>query len=105
MSKEEFLLYYTLNANLPSKGPSSSQIKTLSSKLSGLNEDNAGQVLRLIFEHAIATEEVSPDPTSYQLPYSMTQKGENVVIDVTKLPLELQWILIKFTNIIAPAEK
>ena len=94
-----FPLYYTLNQKLSKTPPSSSQLKSLGQSLKTLDNDHATQALKLIYEHSLATEEITYDPADVKLPYTIAQCEEDVNIDLAQLPPDLQWILIKFVSI------
>jgi hypothetical protein len=94
-----YALYHTLNKNLESKKFTAAQTTALSNRISQLEKtEDKKAVIMLIAEHYRHTEGVDITLNS-DLPYGLSQSGDNVNIPVNTLPNELKWILHKFLSI------
>jgi hypothetical protein len=94
-----FSLYYTLNKVTETRRLSSSEKKSLLSKLESLDKMRSEAALLLIVEYAIDEEGLIVDPLNIIVPYQGKQTGANVVFDVEKIPTKLLWILFKFVSV------
>ena len=89
-----------LPSDLPKKELTTKEKKTLLRKLSSLNKDQTEAVFMLICEHARQNNDFDYDPSDIQLPYGLQQKSKTVVFDLKKLPVQLRWVLWRFSNVI-----
>ena len=95
--KSKYPLYYTLNQNMTNKEISNSKKKKLAEKLNQIEDYNEKKaIVMLIAEHAKVNDDL--DIESEKIPYGILQKSDDVVIDIDKLPNDLQQILWKFMS-------
>ena len=93
-------LYQTLSIGCESeKKLTVAQKKSLASKLKNTNDQKTEAIFMLICEHARLNDDFIYDPTSIKLPYSMKKQDNDVLVSVEDLPIPLQRILWKFSNI------
>lgn len=102
---EKYGLYYTFSSNIPEEELSEKDINNLISKTSSLSYEQKCAFFMLICEHARLNEQFQYDEEEGILPYSINQEENNILIDFSKIPRELQWILFKFSNIIKNPEE
>jgi hypothetical protein len=93
-------LYQTLCSSEESPNMSFKKVKDLSQRLSNLSYDQIEAVCMLICEHARQNNDFVYDPENINLPYSIVAENNKIEFDVQNLPVELQYILWKFTCII-----
>jgi len=94
-ARNNYTLYQTF-ANIPTTKPTPEHKKALANDIASLEGQEKEVVLLLIFEHAKFHHNLLE---KRELPYDITQDGEDVLVDVEKLPWELVWILIQFMNV------
>jgi len=87
-------------SKLPKKDLTSAQKKELLQKLGSLDHDQTEAVFMLICEHARRHDEFTFNPSEYQLPYGLEQKSKTIVFDLKELPVQLRWVLWRFSNVI-----
>lgn len=102
---EKYGLYYTFSSNIPEGNLSEEDIDNLISKTLSLSYEQKCAFFMLICEHARSNDEFQYDADGYPLPYLINQEENNIRIDFSKIPRELQWILFKFSNIIKNPEE
>lgn len=94
------MLYDTLNKNLPTDPPSKRLLKKLRKQLSTESEQKRIQaIVLLITEHAIRNDGYKVNPKKTVLPLGGRQVGRDTIFDLENIPVELQYILIKFYKI------
>jgi hypothetical protein len=93
----QFALYYTLNQNIIDKELSSSRKQKLNDKISETDDYKLKKaIIMLIAEHAKINGKLDINSENIKLPHGISQKSEDVIINIDKLPHELQQILWKF---------
>jgi hypothetical protein len=70
-----------------------------------LSYDQKKAFLLLICEHAKITDGLGYTDNDIILPYSIVQKNNDVMIDLSSLPNEVKWILWKFIKVIQNEDK
>ena len=94
-------LYDTLNSSIPTRNLKKKELKRLTTETIPIEKQKA--MLLLIIECAIRNDGYSP--SSKKLPYKIKTTPQStfnegrVDIDVSKLPLEVQWVLYKFLDV------
>ena len=89
-------LYHTLNKNVSDSELTEKENTLLLEKIVKANVDKKKAVILLIIEHAKEEGIISVSPEEIELPYGLSQKGEDVHIPIEKLPTILKRILLKF---------
>jgi len=102
---ENYGLYQTFSSNIPIEPLPDVEKEDLFKKIEFLSHEQKCAFFMLICEHARLNDNFQYDNTEdIILPYSIKQVENNVSLDFSKIPRELQWILSKFSNIIESPE-
>ena len=92
---EEYGLYHTLNSNLKKGDISKKEKSELLAKASSLDLDGSKAFIKLIFAHS----KQENDGVLQDIPYCIEQQGNDVDFNLTKIPIQLRRILLKFVRI------
>ena len=102
---ENYGLYQTLSSKIPNGSLSDQDKDEMSEKIENLSYDQREAFFMLICEHARLKDGFQYDTHKIPLPYSIKQEENDVLVDFSILPDELQWIIWKFFNVIQVPEK
>jgi len=91
-------LYHTFK-NVKDTEMKKSENTKLIKKLETLDEESKKAVILLVIEHAKVVDEFVVNIEKIKLPYGMKQIGDDVELNIDKLPNLLKWILWKFLNL------
>ena len=102
----KYQLYYTLNSTSDKNELSKSQLKQLEERLNSLDQRQTEAVLMLIVEHSRVHPEDGVAPLEenlkdIKLPYGGEQVEGNVHFPFEQIPIALQRILWKFTEVVS----
>ena len=97
---ENYGLYQTFSSNIPPSDLSQDEIGKIDKKIGTFSHEQKCAFLMLIFEHARLQDQFEFKKDEVNLPYTIEQKENDISVDFSKLPRDLQWILFKFSNMI-----
>jgi len=95
-----YTLYHTLNTNLRKSDISKTDKMKILDVVKDMNEEELEAFFMLIHEHYVYENNDEID-----LPYGCQQTNEGININMTKIPIKLRRILLKFVNIVASDRK
>jgi len=98
-SNNNYGLYQTLISSEKDLPLSEEEQKNLMERIKNSSYETREAIFMIICEHAKIHEEFNYDPENISLPYEIKTGRNKVTIDLKNIPVELQRILLRFSNV------
>lgn len=95
--REVYSLYQTFDENIPDRNLTTKETNLLIKNMKILDLDQKIACLRLIIEHSVVCDDIASVPDD--LPFGGVETDDgSPSFSLTAFPIELKWILFKFTE-------